>query len=117
MVTNPEKTGDETKDMQIKKRHYHIISQDQKASRLKVGDRMYNLRCLEIIHFDIALITDKHIKTAEKQIQETKEYILPIAEKYGLGTKLLSDIEKVENQVSKVRLLLLQKDVKDAVVV
>jgi len=115
MVTNPEKTGDEKKDKQIKIRHYHLISQDEKASKLKIADRMYNLRSLEINHLDESELTDKQLETAKKQIEETKEFILPIAEKFGLGSKLLADIEKVEKRVREVKLIFIQRITKDAV--
>lgn len=114
MVTNPEKTWDEKKDKQIKARHYHLISQDEKASRLKIADRMYNLRSLEIHHLDESELTEKHLRKAEEQIEETRKYILPIAEKFGLGPKLLADIEKVEKRASEVRLIFVQKKTKEA---
>lgn len=115
MVTNPEKTGDEKKDKQIKVRHYHLISQDEKASKLKIADRMYNLRSLEIHHLNESEITDKQLETAKKQIEETRDFILPIAEKFGFGSKLLADIEKVEKRVREVKLILIQRKTKDAI--
>ncbi|HBY74876.1 TPA: hypothetical protein DEG21_03250 [Patescibacteria group bacterium] len=115
MVTNPKKTGDEKKDKQIKTRHYHLISHHKKAPRVKVGDRMYNLRCLEIFHFNESEITEKHLKKAEEQIEETIKHILPIALKHDLGRYLIPDIEKVEKRASEVRLILVQRKTKKAV--
>lgn len=114
MVTNPEKTGDKEKDKQIKARHYHLISQDEKASKLKIADRMYNLRSLEIHHLDESELTDKHLRKAEEQIEETIKYILPFALKYNLGAHLIPDIEKTEKRASEVRLILVQKKTKEA---
>lgn len=111
MVTNPEKTGDEGKDKQRKERHYHMISKDRKASILKIADRMYNLRSLEVFHLEKSLLTEKHLNKAQEQIEETYKYILPIAEKYGLGSKLLLDIEKVEKRVFEVSILLRQRNI------
>ena len=66
MVTNPEKTGNEDYDAQAKTRHYSLIFEDKKAALLKVADRMYNLRSLEIFHVDEKLLTEKHLKKAQK---------------------------------------------------
>ncbi len=79
MVTNPEKTGNEDYDAQAKTRHYSLIFEDKKAALLKVADRMYNLRSLEIFHVDEKLLTEKHLKKAQEQVEESKKYILPLA--------------------------------------
>lgn len=117
MVTNPEKTENEAKNKQIKERHYYLISNDRKASFLKIADRMYNLRSLEVFHIDSSTLTEKHLRKAQEQIDETRKYILPIAERYGLKAKLLLDIERVEKRASEVALILLQNSVKCSVVV
>lgn len=111
MVTNPKKTEDENKNKQIKERHYHIISMDRKASVLKVADRMYNLRSLEVFHLEESLLTEKHLKKAREQIEETRKYILPIAEKYGFKANLLADIKKLENRAFEVDMLLRQRNI------
>ncbi|PIZ01408.1 hypothetical protein COY60_03830 [Candidatus Gracilibacteria bacterium CG_4_10_14_0_8_um_filter_38_28] len=113
MVTNPEKTGDAAKDKQIKERHYHLISQDFKASVLKIADRMYNLRSLEVFWIEDSLLTEKHISKAEEQIEETKKFILPIAEKHGLSAQLFAEIMKVENRVFEARLSFAQRNTQD----
>lgn len=81
MVTNPEKTGNEKKDKEIKTLHYEMISHDRKASLVKVADRIYNLRSLEVFHLNESELTEKHLNKAKKQLDETREYILPIAQK------------------------------------
>lgn len=115
MVTNPKKTWNKEKDKQHKIRHYHLISLDEKSARLKVADRMYNLRCLEIFHLSDSEITEKHFETAKKQIEETREFILPTAIKYWIWDKLLEDVEKLEKRVREVSLILAQRNTKKAV--
>ena len=117
MVTNPEKTGDAEKDKHIKEEHYKFIALDPKASVLKIADRLHNLRSLEIVHVAESELTERHVQKAQEQARESREYILPIAEKYGYGERLLADIEKVEKRVSEVSLILVQRKTREAVVV
>lgn len=116
-VTNPEETWDTEKDNIAKTEHYGLIGYDRRSAALKIADRCYNLRTLEIMVFPEDQITEKHLQSAEDQIEETKKYILPIAKKYSTEKhpyeKILSqDIEKVEEHISEVRILLLQRETK-----
>lgn len=72
---------------------------------------MYNLRSLEAFHLEESLLTEKHLSKAQEQIEETHRYILPIAEKYGLGSKLLADIKKVETRAYEIDMLLRQRKI------
>lgn len=51
---------------------------------------------------------------AKKQIDETQEFILPMAMKYGLGPRLLIEIEKFEQRASKIALRFLERKVSRA---
>jgi (p)ppGpp synthase/HD superfamily hydrolase len=80
-VTNPTKTGDEKRDSALKAGHYELIGDNTKASKIKIADRCYNLRTLEVHQKDATDITEKDIQTADKQLEETENFILPLAEK------------------------------------
>ncbi len=103
-VTNPKKTGDKALDQANKIQHYKNIGDDLKTTLLKVGDRKYNLRTLEVCILPDTEITDRHIKSAQDQVDETIGFILPLAKKYGLGETLLEDVERVKQHISRIRL-------------
>ena len=71
---------------------------------------MYNLRSLEIFQIEESLLTEKHISKAEEQIEETRKFILPIAEKHGLSAQLFAEIMKVESRVFQARLSFIERD-------
>ncbi len=92
LVSNPEKTGDAYVDKERKRVHYLAIKEDDNAGKIKVPDRIGNLRTHEIRLLISGIIQSgnitpeqltKWLQNAEGQIQETEEYILPIAEKIG----------------------------------
>lgn len=116
-VTNPQKTGDEKRDAALKSRHYETIQDSEKSSKLKVADRCYNLRTLEVMQRPESEITERHMTTARNQIVETKAYILPLAQKLRdpYYSTLLRDVQAVERQVSDIELVRLQRATKSTV--
>ncbi|EKD44385.1 MAG: hypothetical protein ACD_71C00154G0002 [uncultured bacterium (gcode 4)] len=94
----------------------HILSQETKIAKLKVADKMYSLRCLEIFHVSESMLTKWHVEKAKKQVQETREYILPKIAEDGLYKEhLLMDIERVEKRISEIELLLTQREIEETV--
>ena len=112
-VTNPKKTGDEMIDRANKIQHYKNMGDDLKTTLLKVGDRKYNLRTLEVCILPISEIIDRHIKSAQGQVDETIEFILPLAKKYDLAETLLEDVEKVKQRLSHIHLTRVIQGTKD----
>jgi len=112
MVTNPLKTWNSEHDYANKVRHYSIMGTDIRACLLKTADRCYNLRSLEIMNLNPDLITDSQIDWAKKQVLESREFILPLAEKCWKDIILLKDIENVEKRISELSLKRLQNSVK-----
>ena len=53
---------------------------------------------------DESLVTDKMMETAQKQIEETRTYIFPIAEKLGwlYHATLLNDIDILSKKVQQL---------------
>lgn len=91
-VSNPEKTWDSTIDKERKIVHYASIKQDSEAGKIKVPDRIGNLRTHEIRLLLDGLLTvsdvsrqqiDKWLKNAKWQAEETEEFIIPIADTLG----------------------------------
>lgn len=103
--------------MALKLRHYELIGDSIKASKIKIADRCYNLRTLEIMQSPESEVTEKHLTTARNQIFETKAYILPIAQKLSdpYYATLLRDVQAVERQVSEIELIRLQQATKAGV--
>lgn len=116
-VTNPKKTGDVKKNTAQKTRHYESIGDSVKASKIKVADRCYNLRTLEVMQFIEFEVTEENLTTARSQIIETKAYILPLAQKLDepYYSTLLRDVQAVERQVSEIELARLQRATKTIV--
>lgn len=86
-----------------------MSSLNKKIAKLKVANRMYSLRNLEIFHVPESTLTKGHIEKAKKQVRATRECILPIAEQCLLRTHLGIDIERVEKRISEVELLFAQR--------
>lgn len=92
LVSNPKKTWDAYIDKEHKRAHYLAIKEDEHAGKIKVPDRIGNLRTHEIRLIVSGIIQsssisqeqlEKWLKNANWQVQETEEFIIPIAEKLG----------------------------------
>ena len=110
LVSNPKKTWDAQVDARNKKTHYLAISGDEDARKIKVSDRTHNLRTHEVRlildgQMPISKLTQKVLDNARRQIDETMEYILPMAiAQGGLYEKLLqNDLRKLEQWVKELQ--------------
>lgn len=112
LVTNPIKTGNDEKDAMAKRAHYLTIRQFPEAGEVKVPDRVHNLRSHEVrLVADGVLgteyLNEKTIENAKRQVQESIEYIIPIAECLGgkYYTILSKEIFALERAIENVRQL------------
>gem|GEM_PF-6002349 len=76
---------------------------------------MYNLRCLDIFHVVESNLTREHLEKAKEYIQETRNFILPIAERHHLRRHLLDEIEKAEKRISEIGPILTQRETEEGV--
>jgi hypothetical protein len=109
LVTNPAKTGNAQKDTQRKNIHYRSIRQFPEAGRVKIPDRTHNLRTHEVRLIADGLLSRDHltpqvIESARKQVAETLEYIVPIAESLGgkYPSILLREVIQLEKSICMV---------------
>lgn len=109
LVTNPVKTGDPIYDERAKKAHYKNIRNHPEAGRVKVPDRTHNLRTHEVRLIADGLLTRDYltpqvIESARKQVTETLEYIVPIAESLGgkYPSILLREVIQLEKSIGMV---------------
>lgn len=110
LVTNPIKTGNKERDDRAKQIHYITIRQFPEAGRVKVPDRTHNLRTHEVRLIADGLLARDHltpqvIESARKQVTETLEYIVPIAESLGgkYPSILLREVIQLEKSIGMVR--------------
>ncbi|MDD2693570.1 MAG: hypothetical protein PHY14_01410 [Candidatus Gracilibacteria bacterium] len=110
-VSNPKKTGDAILDKERKKVHYASIKGDPEAGKIKVPDRIGNLRTHEIRLLLDGFIQsssaskeqiERWIKNARGQVQETEEYIIPIADTLG-GLYISLLLQEFRNLVEGIR--------------
>lgn len=104
-----------TKTEENRDTYYDIILWNKKAAKLKVANRMYNLRCLDIFHVVDPMLTREHLEKAKEYTQETREFMLPIATEHLFQKHLLHELEKAEERVSEVDIMLTKRETEEAV--
>jgi (p)ppGpp synthase/HD superfamily hydrolase len=110
LVSNPRKTWDAQVDARNKKTHYLAISGDEDAWKIKIPDRIDNLRTHEVRlildgQMPIGELSKKILENAKVQIDETHEYIVPIAKTQSrvYETVLWDDLRKLEQWVRELQ--------------
>jgi hypothetical protein len=93
-----------------KKMHYRAIHDNQNAGKVKVSDRIHNLRTHEVRlmldgQMPIEKLTKQILENAQRQIDETHEYIVPIAvtQSGAYETLLRDDLRKLEQGIVELQ--------------